>query len=250
MAPHRILASILPYGLTLIGLLSIHAWADEGPASTKSIGGFAEITGYEIRRIEGWQVRISQRLLEKDAEKTKRAIELLGPQLQKIKHDLPPDVVKKLMAVEIWMSPPYPGVQPTAEYHPNVDWLIHAGRSKELARCVELTNVRIFERECERMPMMIMHELAHAYHDQVLGFDEPRIRAAYDAAKSSGIYESVERKNAANQRAYAITNPIEYFAESTESFFGLNDFFPFDRQQLQDHDPRMYDLLRRIWKQE
>jgi hypothetical protein len=33
---------------------------------------------------------------------------------------------------------------------------------------------------------MVLHELAHAYHDQVLGFEEPRIRAAYERYKASG----------------------------------------------------------------
>ena len=31
-----------------------------------------------------------------------------------------------------------------------------------------------------RFDPVILHELAHSYHDQVLGFDEPRFKAAYE----------------------------------------------------------------------
>ena len=34
-------------------------------------------------------------------------------------------------------------------------------------------------------------------------------------------------------RAYALVNPMEYFAETTEAFFSRNDFFPFIRSRTQ-----------------
>ncbi|MFM7555866.1 MAG: hypothetical protein ACKPAH_11315 [Verrucomicrobiota bacterium] len=40
---------------------------------------------------------------------------------------------------------------------------------------------------------------------------------------------------------------MEYFAESTEAFFSRNDFFPFNRSELQQHDPAMDALLVRLW---
>ncbi len=48
-------------------------------------------------------------------------------------------------------------------------------------------------------------------------------------------------------RAYALTNAKEYFAECTEAFFTKNDFFPFTRDELQKHDPEMFDLLTQLW---
>ena len=48
-------------------------------------------------------------------------------------------------------------------------------------------------------------------------------------------------------RAYAAENEKEYFAESTEAYFGSNDFFPFVRAELKEHDPKMYDLLEKVW---
>jgi hypothetical protein len=123
-----------------------------------------------------------------------------------------------------------------------------------MAKGVEFTNVRIFEAEWRRMPNFTLHELAHAYHDRVLpkGFANPEIKAAYEKAKASGKYERVERRNGDGkqntfERAYAMTNPQEYFAENTEAFFSRNDYFPFTRNELKKHDPEMFVLLARLW---
>jgi len=120
-----------------------------------------------------------------------------------------------------------------------------------MAKAVEFTNVRIFESECRRMPMMALHELAHAYHDQVLGNDHAEIGAAFEKAKASGKYDRVERSFGQGknrfERAYALSTPQEYFAEATEAFFGVNDYFPFTRTALKKHDPEMFALLEKLW---
>ncbi len=97
------------------------------------------------------------------------------------------------------------------------------------------------------MPMMALHELAHAYHDRVLGFENAEIEAVYRRAVESKSYEAIKRSNGNTERAYALTNAKEYFAETSEAFFGRNDFFPFTRDELRRHDPEMYRLLERIW---
>lgn len=50
------------------------------------------------------------------------------------------------------------------------------------------------------------------------------------------------------ERACAMSNAKEYFAESSEAYFGRNDFYPFTRAELKEHDPQMYDLLERLWQ--
>lgn len=46
------------------------------------------------------------------------------------------------------------------------------------------------------------------------------------------------------ERAYAMTDPVEYFAETTEAFFSSNGFFPFTRDELKRHDPEMHQRSR------
>lgn len=201
--------------------------------------------------IEGWVVYVSRKLLADDRRATEMALDLLGGQLEEINRVVPQSAVAKLQKVPLWISPEYPGVRPQAEYHPGAQWLRDNGRDPAMVKGVEFTNVRIFESEARRMPMMALHELAHAYHHQVLDNDHPEIRALYDKAKSSGKYDRVERRFADGktriERAYALSNPQEYFAESTEAYFGKNDYFPFTKTELEKHDPEMAVLLGRLW---
>ena len=205
------------------------------------------VAGYTPRTVEGWAVRVSDALLKREPKATLRALELLAAQLQTVTDVLPKAALAEVKTVPIWLSRAYHGVRPTGEYHPGVDWLKGQRRHLELHRCVEFTNIPIFEREIQRMPMMVLHELAHAYHDQVLGFEHPRIKATYDRAVKSGQYEAVRRSNGKTERAYAMTDHKEYFAESTEALFGINDFYPFKRSELEKHDPQMAELLIEIW---
>ncbi|GIW82713.1 MAG: hypothetical protein KatS3mg105_4520 [Gemmatales bacterium] len=203
--------------------------------------------GYTTRTVQGWTVLIDQRLLRESKDATRMALELMDRQLADIGRIVPQHIVHRLRRVPIWLSPRYPNTGHKAEYHPGIEWLRRQQRNPLLAKGVELTNVAIFDKETRRMPLFLLHELAHAYHDQVLGFDEPRIRDAWVRAAESHKYDRVERRNGKKGKAYAMTNPMEYFAESTEAFFGANDFFPFDHDQLKEFDPHMYQLLRQIY---
>ena len=78
--------------------------------------------------------------------------------------------------------------------------------------------------------------------------NHPEILAAYEEAKAAGIYESVLAHTGRKVRHYALSNHKEYFAEGTEAFFYRNDFYPFVRAELREHDPELHDLLIDIWK--
>lgn len=213
----------------------------------------APTTNRETRAVCGWRVHIASACLATNAAATARALELLKRQLEEIVSNVPPHAVAELQKVPLWISPEYPGIVPRAEYHPNPTWLREHGRDPAMAKGVEFTNVRIFEAEARRMPNFALHELAHAYQDRVLpkGYANAEIKAAYEKAKAGGTYERVKRRDAEGRehldRAYAMTNPQEYFAETTEAFFSRNDFFPFTRDELKAHDPEMLSLLAKLW---
>ncbi|MBS0261294.1 MAG: DPP IV N-terminal domain-containing protein, partial [Planctomycetes bacterium] len=209
---------------------------------------------YETRTVRGWTVHIGRVLLTADPRATAKALELLDKQLEEITRVVPAPAVAELQKVPLYFSPEYPGVRPVAEYHPGAGWLSDNGRDPQMARAVEFTNIRIFQEETNRMPNFVLHELAHAYHDRVLtqGFGNPEIAQAYSRAKESGRYDKVERhfgngRPNTFEKAYALTNPMEYFAETTEALFTRNDFFPFTQSELQQHDPEMFELLKKLW---
>ena len=211
--------------------------------------------GRQTRSVSGWAVHVSTQLLEDEPVATARALELLQSQLEEIARAVPQAALGELRKVPLWISPEYPGVKPRAEYHPDAGLLRRHNRGPAMAKSAEFTNVRIFEAETRRMPNFALHELAHAYHDRVLagGFDNPEIKAAYAKAKAGGKYDRVERWHGNGrpntfERAYGMHDPMEYFAETSEAFFSRNDFFPFTRNELKQHDPEAFALLRGLWK--
>ncbi len=112
-----------------------------------------------------------------------------------------------------------------------------------LPRAKDLTTPR----NVREQPMVILHELAHAYHDQFLDFDNPRVREVFEQYKKSGNGDKTLLYNGKRTKHYALTDHKEFFAEMTESYFGSNDFFPFNRAELIESEPAIYDVLKKIW---
>ncbi|HLX61440.1 MAG TPA: hypothetical protein VKX17_09180 [Planctomycetota bacterium] len=235
-----------------IAIFSISVAFSADALATESKGDEKAPEGYQLKSMQGWRVLIKEELLKQDPNGTAKALELTEAQLKEIVRTVPEAAVAELRKITLWFSPEYEGIPPRAEYHPDRSWLRANRRNPDMAKGVEITNVRIFEAECQRMPCFILHELAHGYHDRVLGFEQPEIIAAYKHARENKLYEKVARFNGpkrpnTTERAYAMTNHKEYFAEQTEAFFGRNDFFPFTRDELEKHDPEMFKLLERLW---
>jgi len=208
----------------------------------------------EVREVSGWKVHINRALLDSQRDETEHALVLLKKMLDEIIRVVPAKAVAELQKVPLYFSPPYKGKRGGAEFHPDAKWLKDNGRDPIMAKGVEFSGIADFEAEMNRMPNFALHELAHAFHNRVVkdSFDNAEIRTAYEHAKSSGKYDKVERWHGNGrpntfERAYAMTNPMEYFAENTEAFFTRNDFFPFTREELKRSDPEVFALLAKLW---
>ncbi len=204
-----------------------------------------------VRNIEGWTVHIDPKLLDgPDAEAGSEALKMLANHLQRIAVLMPEKPLAEMRKLELWIEHDHPflNVEP-GPYHPGADWLSERGHDARLGKKVHITRAAsLLERHhMVKHPMVILHELVHSYHDQVLGFDEPRIKAAYEQAMKEGLYDEVLLYTGKKTRAYAATNPMEYFAEGSEAYFYKNDFYPFVRAELEAHDPRLHALLVEIW---
>ncbi len=239
--------------ISLLLVLAAPAVADEAiPAEPAAISSEPTVAR-TIRPLVGWQLHISRRLLAEQPEATAKAIRLLEDQLEEVVRVVPAEVVAKLRKVPLYFSPGYPDTSPRAEYHPDAGWLREHGRDPAMARAVEFTNIPLFEQETRRMPNFALHELAHAYHHRELpdGFANRDVIAAFERARAGGRYERVERRDSegrvSHERAYAMTNPQEYFAESSEAYFSRNDFYPSCREELRQHDPFGLATLETLW---
>jgi hypothetical protein len=207
-------------------------------------------TSRSIKKIEGWTVRVDDRLLTApNDELGLRSLRFLEARLSDIKAVVPADKVKKLQTVTIVLDLTHGKLVPM-QYHPDAGWLEANGYATDLVRCVHLPRAAdvVTVRNIREQPWVILHELAHAYHDQVLGFEEPRITEAYEKYKKSGHGDKTLRCDGRRVRHYALTDHKEFFAEMTESYFGVNDFFPFNRAELKESEPEIYELMRQVWE--
>lgn len=206
---------------------------------------YTPTSGYEPIQIEGFQILFNKELKDKDPELAQQVVKELTSQLHQINRKLPKAALKTLKeTTKIWVEL---NNSNGACHHPNPKWLKHNNYNPEKAGCVEIGNAKHFVNWSKEQPYMVLHELAHHYHWKILGYNHDGIKKQYQEALQSGSYENILHVSGRYQRAYAMNNEKEYFAETTEAFFGTNDMYPFVRGELKVHDPNMYTLLEDLW---
>ncbi len=208
----------------------------------------AETADRIVRVIEGWQVSVDPEMLTTaNQEVGNEALKALANHLQRVKYIVPEDRVKQLQTLRIWID--WDHKLGNMQYHPSRSWLEKNGHDPNLTKHVHVPRAKqlLSRSQWAKHPYVILHELAHAYHDQIIGFDQPQVLSAFQAVKAAGLYKEVLLFTGQKVKHYALTNHKEYFAESTEAYFGVNDFYPFVRAELREYDPRTYQLMEDVW---
>ncbi|MGV3613929.1 MAG: hypothetical protein ACO1SV_01220 [Fimbriimonas sp.] len=199
--------------------------------------------------IEGWTFRVDRAWMQAQPAKWNEVRQEFANQAYRIRRAVPPAALGKLRQVVIWVHPKSPETI-CAAYHPGAEWLREHKMNPDMAKGIEIGNVDNFLAWTHHQPWMLLHELAHAYHDRFLpnGFDNPDLKAAHAAAVAAKRYERVLKWDGVQDRHYGLNNPMEYFAEASEAYFGRNDFYPFVRPELKEFDPEGFAMVERLWK--
>lgn len=206
-----------------------------------------ETASYTQMTMHGFTVRVSSAAMAHPVT-TEPALALLDQELAEVITLTPKHTHKTLRSVVIWIEHNAPE-HPCACYHPGKQWLIDNGFNPDKEKGIEIANPKNFVDWTNRaQPLMVLHELAHAYHDLVLGFDNALIASCFEQGVASGKYDEVKHVSGEPRRHYALSNDREYFAELTESYFGKNDFEPFTRDELRAFDPDGYAMIERLWQ--
>ncbi len=206
----------------------------------------APTSAYDQLQSEGFAIYLNRDVAAADPKLASDVQDLLRVRLLEMKRALPAKAIEKLQHVPIWIELHDRGF-PGMCYHPSRGWLRENGYNTDKAKAVEIGDARHFLAWSKDQPMMVLHEFAHAYHDQVLGYDYAPIRNAYEHAREQKLYDDVLRINGHHERGYCMNNDQEYFAESSEAYFGTNDFYPFVRAELEEHDPEMAKIVKEAW---
>jgi hypothetical protein len=209
-------------------------------------GAFEPTENYKKREVQGFTVLVHPDV-EKHADEAKAAFEELEKQLKNVCAVVPEKPLAALKKVKFWVE--WQAKKNGAmEVHWSRGWLKDNGYNPDKAGGVEINNLKNFVSwSREAQPWMVLHELAHAYHQHVLGAKYEPLEAAYRQAMERKLYESVEYRGREKKKAYAATSAAEYFAELSEAYFGRNDFAPYTRAELEKHDPVGFALMKKVW---
>ena len=207
---------------------------------------FDPTEAYEKRTVQGFTVYVNPLVL-KQRQPAADALRELDGQLTRIRGVVPKRALAAMLKMPIWLEWE---AKPNgaAEFHPSAGWLTANGYNPAKAGGVELSNARNFVKWSRDVQQwMLLHEMSHGYHFLVLGEADKRVKEAYRNAMDKHLYDSVEYARREKKQAYAATNEKEYFAEMSEAYFGRNDFYPYNRADLQKHDPVAFKLMYDAW---
>jgi hypothetical protein len=235
----------------IVGAVGLAAASPAAGAADAVCAGMIVFDGRYCRvAVEEWTAMFDMALIRDYPRAASDVLSLMRERLRDVVVTLPPHRVAELRRVPIWV-----GMNMSADrrtmYHPvGSAWPRQHGFPEAKIGSVDITNAGRFLRLERDQPSILFHELAHAYHDQVLGHRNQAVLRAYKNAVESGLYREVKRVNGRVGPAYALTNEREYFAELTEAYFGRNDFFPFVRAELQHYDPMGFEAVRVAWEEQ
>lgn len=227
--------------------------ADKVPAKSRPA---EKLTDYSERQMSGFKVFVHSKVFEHNEDLPTPALDVLRGQFKDSVDRLPEHVLKELRrSTPIWVEwdrTEPDNLEAVAVYRSGSEEAIMAkGLLAGKANAVELTSLKkIAETKQpgnDNPTCVLLHELSHAWHQQVLGGQNPSVKMAFKQAMDRKLYESVKNLGGKKVKAYAVTNESEYFAELSEAYLGKNDYYPFDRVELKEHDIVGYRLMVEAW---
>lgn len=235
-------------GLILL-VLSVSACKKEEVVPTPQPTVTVDKTQYTDTTFGGFHVKIKTYL--KKTPDAVAALQLMKHDLEQIDTLVPKKALDIMQAHPVWMEREIKS-DGAAWYHTNLDWLKSQGYNTDKWHCVEINNyVNYVSWTKQNQPYMVLHELSHLYHDLAFTFDDPGILAAYNNAVSKGLYQGTDYYDGTRtykiSKAYALTNQMEYFSELSEAYWGKNDYFPFDYDQLKQYDTLGFATMEKCW---
>ena len=214
-----------------------------------------EVVDYTKIDHQGFVIQVQTNALADHAPETNLALDKVKADLDAIVnvYELAGDVLDSLRQMPFfidWMT----NIGSPARFHASRNWLVNNGYILEKLNSIEVSNVQSFLYYTElNSPNLLLHEIAHLYHLTTLTVHYEPIYEAFVNARETGLYSSVAYHSGngiyvEEIEALATTDQLNYFAELTEAYFGINDYYPHNREQLREHDPQGFAVIEEVWK--
>lgn len=207
--------------------------------------------GYRTTKIEGFTFLIEEAVFKEDVSKYERKpLEVLEAECKTLVKILSPKAADALRGLVVWAEwdekVPLPngrdGNATAIYYASTAAQTAREGKHPLRARTVtihslkDLTESRQPKRD--RGECLLLHEFAHAVHDQLLGYEHAGVKAAYQQAMERKLYD---------KDLYVSTNHKEFFAELSCAYLDRLRYYPNTRADLQKHDPTTFKVMEAAW---
>jgi hypothetical protein len=255
--PRLILLCALSISLTARDLILAAAWqaiATRQPPAEPTINYRRPVREYRDVRIDDLRVAVGKQLQDEAPQVGKKALERLKALRTQVLNALPLKARKQLRRIPFFLmyGPEAKGggrsngldyIQKDApRYHPELDsrW-----GDAVVVYCAQ-NYIDISDLWARKA---LVHEFAHAYQLEHWPEHQPDIQSAWEHARDSGLYRNVHDIETGKtlERAYALVNQLEYFAELSAMYFATCNYQPSNRDRLKTYDPVGYAMIRELW---
>ena len=210
------------------------------------------IPGYKTMMIDGFTLLVHDKVLDpKNSEMFKvKPLEVLDMELKMISAVLSPKPLALLRNILIWveweeqlaMSNGRQGNALAVYYGGTQRQLLREGTQPLKANSVVVLRMKSLTKEhqpeFDTKRCVLLHEMAHAVHFQLIGYENPTVKQTYKLAMERKLYD---------RTSYAATNEHEYFAEMSCAYLNRIDYFPHNREDLKKHDKAGFALMENLW---
>ena len=221
------------------------------PAAAADKPADLAVPGYRTQTVQGFTVLVERAVFDVPADKyAKKPLDVLDGELATICAVMKPDAVKTLRKLVLWAE--WNTLVGTENGRAGVAVAVYRGGDAGLmarsglhplkARTVTVLNLKALTEEHQPGKdsgrCVLLHEFAHAVHDQILGMDNPAVAAGFAQAMERKLYDKGQ---------YASTSRAEYFAELSCCYLDKLHYFPTTRAELKTHDPATFKLMETVW---
>lgn len=221
-------------------------------ATKKAVIKPDSIPGYKTMMIDGFTLLVHDKVLDpKNSEMFKvKPLEVLDMELKMISAVLAPKPLALLRNILIWvewdeqlaMSNGRQGNALAVYYGGTQRQLLREGTQPLKANSVVVLRMKSLTKEhqpeFDTKRCVLLHEMAHAVHFQLIGYENPTVKQTYKLAMERNLYD---------RTSYAATNEHEYFAEMSCAYLNRIDYFPHTRDDLKKHDKAGFALMENLW---
>lgn len=216
--------------LSLCGICSLSALPCPASAATAP-------DGYTCSREGKIVLAVENSLLRPTHEKS---IARLKADLADFSQQLPEAITDAFAADTVWVE----SGGDAAEY-------LTAESGKPHAPCVRIADAEAYHKAATgTQPNLLLNRLMQLYFDRYMDQDtRASLSSAYILSRKlhQNVYGTNGTKLVRNRRSDASLDKRSYFAELSEAYWGQNDFYPFDYQELERYDPRGFKILVQLY---